>query len=70
MAKQMKTVRARKDESVLVVKVDLLAVARGCRKTRRGGVHQTARKPSRARAKRQWRLEAADRSGSRRSRGG
>jgi hypothetical protein len=59
MARKMKAVHpARTDESVLVIAVDPLAVARGHRQMKRGGVHGTARKPSRAQAKRQWRREA------------
>jgi hypothetical protein len=62
MAKQMKTVHAgrRRDESVLVIEVNPLGVARGHRRLKRGGIHATLRKPSRARAKRTLRREMAE----------
>jgi hypothetical protein len=68
MAKTMKTVGSPATKNVLVVEFDPLRVGRGVRLMRRGGVHQTARRPSRAQAKRGWRREAADGSGARRSR--
>jgi hypothetical protein len=60
MARTMQAVGAgRPDGNVLVVVVDPLGVPRGHRQVKRGGVHQTARKPGRAKGKRQWRSEAA-----------
>ena len=61
MARQMKTVSApRTNDAVLVVVVDPLGVRRGLRMIQRGGAHATARKPSRAKAKRQMRREMAE----------
>jgi len=61
MSRKMKTVHApRTDESVLVIVVDPLGIPRGHRSLKRGGVHQTPRKPSRARAKRVLRQELAE----------
>ena len=61
MAGKMKTVHApRTDESVLVIVVDPLTIPRGQRLMKRGGVHQTPRKPSRARVKRMLRHELAE----------
>ena len=58
---RMKTVAAPKTkQDVLVIAVDPLGVARGHRPMRRGGAHATAKRPSRAQTKRQWRLEQAD----------
>jgi len=69
MADKMKTVQApRTAENVLVVEVNPLGVARGHRPLKRGGVHKTARKPSRAQAKRQMRRETAEGSASCRGR--
>jgi hypothetical protein len=69
MARTMKTVHApRTESSVLVIVVDPLGVARGCRQLKRGGVHQTARKPSRAKAKRRMRREMVERTASCRGR--
>jgi hypothetical protein len=69
MAGKMKTVHApRREDDALVVVVDPLWAARGPRLLKRGGVHQTARKPSRAKAKRQMRRELAEGSASCRER--
>ena len=58
MAGQMKTVHARRSEdAVLHVMVNPLTVARGHRQMKRGGVHRTARKPSRAQRKQMLRRE-------------
>jgi hypothetical protein len=55
---RMKTVTApREERDVLVVAVDPLRVARGHRPMRRGGLHATAKKPTRAQAKQRWRRE-------------
>jgi hypothetical protein len=60
MAGKMKTTQAsRTDQPVLVVVVNPLAVARGHRQMKRGGVHRTARKPSRAQTKRMLRRDLA-----------
>lgn len=57
MARAMKAVAAPKRRgTAMVVAVDPLKVARGHRALPRGGAHATAKRPSRARAKRQVRL--------------
>jgi hypothetical protein len=71
MAGKMKTVHAPPTEgNVLVVVVNPLGVARGHRTMKRGGIHRTARKPSRAQAKRTLRRELAGGQGSCRRRMG
>jgi len=59
MARTLKAVQAPRPEGPLTVTVDPLKVARGHRKLPRGGVHATARKPTRARAKDQIRRQLA-----------
>jgi hypothetical protein len=69
MAKTMKSVQASGTNStVLVIALDLLSVPRGHRQPKRGGIHKTARKPSRAQAKRSLRREMKHESASRRRR--
>jgi hypothetical protein len=58
MARTMKTVTPPKAApATLVIHVDPLQVARGHRVLPRGGTHATARRPSRAQAKRQLRRQ-------------
>ena len=58
MASKMKTVAAPKPgATAFVVHVDPLAVSRGHRVLPRGRVHDSARRPGRARAKGQWRRQ-------------
>lgn len=58
MARTMKAVVApKRDDNVLVIHVDPLKVARGARRIPRGKTHSSARQPSRAQSKRQWRKE-------------
>ena len=58
---RMKEVRPPGEKrDVLLITVDPLRVARGHRQLRRGGVHGTVRRPSRAQAKQQLRREQAD----------
>jgi hypothetical protein len=61
MARQLKTVTPpRTRDNVLVIVVDPLKVARGHRVLPRGGTHGSDKRPSRAKAKRQWRREQAE----------
>jgi hypothetical protein len=54
----MKAVAApRKAAATLTIQIDPLAVPRGHRALPRGGAHATARRPSRARGKAQWRRQ-------------
>jgi hypothetical protein len=54
MARNMKTVTApRKDRAVFFVRVDPLRVLGSGRRIPGGAVHKTARRPSRARSKRE-----------------
>ena len=60
MARTMKPVAAPKAASTtLRIEVDPLTVPRGHRALSRGGVHDTARRPSRSRAKQAWRRQLA-----------
>jgi hypothetical protein len=63
MAKRMKEVRARRAPSdVLIIAVDPLRTARGHRTLPRGGTHESAKHPKRARSKRAWARQLAERS--------
>jgi hypothetical protein len=58
MAKTMKSVTAPAREGLaLTILVNPLPLARGAMKIQRGGVHATAKRPSRAARKRLWRRE-------------
>ncbi len=59
MPQTMKSVQPSRREGALVltVHVDPLQVSRGARKLPRGGVHQSARRPTRAQTRRQLRRE-------------
>ena len=60
MARTMKPVAAPKaPTATLLIQVDPLTVARGHRALPRGGVHESARRPSRSRAKQQLRRQLA-----------
>ena len=61
MAHTMKAVAApKRPGTAMVIAVDPLKVAFGHRALPRGGAHATARRPSRAKAKRQLRRQLAD----------
>lgn len=61
MARKARAVSAPvREETALTVTVDPLTVPRGHRALPRGGVHGTARRPKRARAKQQWRRQLSE----------
>ena len=58
MARRMKLTRPPKGtRDILVIELDPLRIARGHRAMKRGGVHRSAKNPSRAQQKRSWRTE-------------
>lgn len=58
MAHTMKAVAApRREGTTLTVHVDPRTVARGHRALARGGVHASARRPTRAQSQRRWQRE-------------
>ena len=60
MARTMKAVAAPAAGAMtLTVQLDPLAVSRGHRALPRGGVHGTAKRPTRARSKQHWRRQLA-----------
>jgi hypothetical protein len=64
MTKRLQTVTPpRRGGLTLTITIDPLSVPRGARDLRRGGVHRTPRRPSRAEAKRGWRRQLAGEGG-------
>jgi hypothetical protein len=58
MARKMKQTKPpQPSANVLVIEVDPLAVALGHRVMPRGGIHGSGKRPSRAKAKKQWRRQ-------------